>query len=209
MLAWMVWCQLHFGDLTGSRLKADFWGWTPKPLWGWWPHPLFTPYGCIKFLNHFLPQFWQGEITWHLHPLSFRLADCTYTAVTTGLLAVCLLRLTFRPASVPELQRRVLWMSFLMFASAAAFLVYISVAFDFHDCYYPSREFPYLYCGRQALAALIPFLLVFTTGLDTLLARWRDRSKFVLLGALLGLILAAEAAANRELFTDSFNWFHL
>ncbi|MDR3378777.1 MAG: hypothetical protein P4M10_08850, partial [Verrucomicrobiae bacterium] len=111
--------------------------------------------------------------------------------------------------SVPELQRRVLWMSFFMFASAAAFLVYISVAFDFHDCFYPSREFPYLYCGRQALAALIPFMLVFTTGLDTLLARWRDRSKFILLGALLGLILAAEAAANRELFADSFNWFHL
>jgi len=208
-LAWMIWCKMNFGDFTGSQPRADFWGWTTKPLLERWHHPLFTPYGVIKFANHFLPQFWQGEGTWHLRPTSFRLADCTYTAVTTGLLGIALVKIALRPISEPLERRRVLWMSCWLFASTVAFLVYVSISFDFHDCCYPSREFPYLYCGRQALAAIIPFMLLLVTGLDTLLVSLRAPVKFSILGALMALMLATEAAANRDIFSDSYNWFHM
>jgi hypothetical protein len=208
-LAWMTWCKINFGDLTGSQPKAQFWSWTPKPLLQWWHHPIFTPHGAAKFLDHFLPQFWQGELVWHLHPLSFRLADWIYTIATIGLLGFALVKMTLQPASVSRSQCQALWMSFSIFASAAAFLVFISIAFDFHDSPYPTPESPYLYCGRQALAALIPFMLLFVSGLDNLSERFPDRVKFIILGALLLLILSVEAASNWPAFADPYNWFHL
>lgn len=208
-LAWMIWCKMNFGDLTGSQPRADYWGWTPKPFLQWWHHPVFTPHGAAKFLDHFLPQFWQGEMVWHCQRLSFRLADWIYTVVTLGLLALPLIRIIRQPASLPRSQRRVLWMSFFIFLSAAAFLILISISFDFHNCDYPSRDLPYLFSGRQALAALIPFMLLFVSGLDDLLERFNNRVKFTVLGAVLLLMLAVEAASNWRAFFDEYNWFHL
>jgi hypothetical protein len=207
-LAWIIWCKLNFGDFTGSQPRSDYWGWTLKPFFEWWRHPLFTPYGTAKFLNHFLPSFWQGELVWHMQPLSFPLANWIYTTATVGLLVLALAKITLQPAAVSAAQGRVLWMSFFICLSAVAFLVYISIAHDFHDSPYPSRDFPYLVSGRQTLGALIPFLLLFVSGLDNLLERFRDQVKLVVLAALALLMLGVEAASNWKAFFDPYNWFH-
>lgn len=206
-LAWMLWCKTHFGDLTGSQPKANHLGWTPKPLLQWLPHPLFTPYGATDFINHVVAQFWQGEMVWHQYPLRFELAGWIYTAATIALLATPLARLVLRPGTVPPPQARAFWMAVFMVLSAVAFLVYVSISFDFHDCVYPSRAIPYIFSGRLILSPLIPFMLLWAGGLDQWLGRLPARGKFAVLGLLLVLMLAVEAATNGEAFADSYNWY--
>lgn len=208
-LAWVVWCKSNFGDFTGSQAKMDYWGWTAKPLLEWWHHPIFTPHGAAKFLNHFLPSFWQGELVWHVQPMSFTFANWIYTVVTIGLLLGPLARMTVHPRTVSVRQSGALWMSFFIFFSTGAFLVLVSIAFDFHGSPYPSRDYPYLTSGRQALAALIPFMLLIVTGLDNLMDRFREWMKYVILAALLLLMLGVEAASNWKAFGDPYNWFHM
>jgi hypothetical protein len=96
-----------------------------------------------------------------------------------------------------------------IFATPVAFLAFCSISFDFHDCPNPSRDLPYLFAGRQALGALIPFMLLFVSGLDNLLERLYAGTKFIVLGGLLVLVLAVEAAADRAIFADAYNWFHM
>jgi hypothetical protein len=208
-LAWMTWCKINFHDLTGSRARAEFLGWTAKPLLERWHHPIFTAHGAAKFLDHFLPSFWQGELVWHLQSLSFLPVNWVYTVATMGLLALPLIQSVRRPASMPAPRRRALWLSFFIFGSAAVFLVWMSISFDFHDCPYPSRDLPYMVSGRLALATLIPFMVLLVSGLDLALGRLVERAKFTALGVLLGLIVAIEAASNWQAFADPYNWFHL
>jgi hypothetical protein len=208
-LAWMIWCKLHYGDLTGSKLKAVYWTWTPKPFLQWWHHPIFTPFGACRFLYNFLEQFWEGELIWHFHAMRFLTANIVYAVASAGLLLVALAKITLRRASVPAFQREVLWTSFWVFASAILFLVYISISFNFNECPNPTPADPYLYSGRQALAALVPFMLLFVSGLDMALGRLADRAKYVVLALLLVMMASVEAASDWPMFSNPFNWFHL
>ncbi len=208
-VSWMIWSKVHFHDLTGSQARAEFWGWTRKPWPELWQHPIFTPHGTAKFLDHFVPSFWQGELVWHLHSIPPRAVDLAYTIVTLGLLAVVLATLLRRPSALPAVQREFLWMAFAFFAAATAFLVWMSIAYDFHDCPNPSRAMPYMVSGRLALPALIPFMVLIAGGLELVMTRLSSLAKFIALGALLCLIPAVEAAANARAFADPYNWFHI
>jgi hypothetical protein len=209
MAAWMAWCKINIGDFTGTKPRVDYWGLTPKPFLQWWHHPIFTPHGTAKFLDHFLPQLWQGELFWHQHMITIRLVDLIYTVATVAVLAVLLVQMARRPQSIPLSQRQVLWMSFFIFGFATSFLIYCSLSFDFHNCPNPSREIPYLFCARNVLPALIPFMLLFVSGLDILLGRMSVPQKFAALGALLALIVTVEAVTNRMTFPDPYNWYHM
>jgi hypothetical protein len=206
---WSIWCKQTFGDFTGTRIKAEFWTWAPKPLADWWPHPIFTLPGAKKFLALFLSEFWQGEFTWHVQPMALRLPSWIYEITTVALLAVVLVALLRRPALLTELQRRALWFGFFAFTSCAAFLAYVSISYNFNHCPIPNPEFPYLTIGRQALGALIPFMLVFVTGLNTVMFRATPRTKFLVLGIILAAMLGAEIVTDRRAFGDPYNWFYL
>jgi hypothetical protein len=207
--AWSIWCRHTFGDFTGTRLKAEYWTWTPKPFAEWWSHPLFSLYGVRKFFALFLSQFWQGEFTRHCQPMALRVPSWIYALATVGLLALALLKLVRRPALLTALQRRTLWFGIFAFASCAAFLMYICVAFNFNHSPVPTPQFPFLTCGRFALSALIPFMLLLATGLDEALGRTATRNKFLVLAAILACMLGTEAATNWPAFGDQHNWFHL
>jgi len=72
--------------------------------------------------------------------------------------------------------------------------------YDFHDCFYPSREHPYFTSGRLLLGALIPFLLLFVFGLDRALARFSNQSKFFMLTGIILFMLISEISIDWPVF---------
>lgn len=210
MAGWLVWCQHNFGDLTGSAAKIAFLGWTHQPFAAWWHHPIFTPAGFWTFISGVLATFWQGEYMWHRQPLALPVMNVIYVLLSAGLIALALVNLRPASASVTASQRRELWFGFWILAAAVMFLGLLSVSYDFHDCFYPSREHPYFTSGRLILGALIPFLILLLYGLDCALERIKiRRGKWLVLAGLILFMLISEITTDWPAFFSQYNWFHL
>ena len=74
-----------------------------------------------------------------------------------------------KPITLTRPQRAALWLSLASFVAAVAFVGFVSILYDYHQCVCPSRDFPCFTAGRMILGALIPFLLLLLFGLDLLL----------------------------------------
>lgn len=210
ILAWMAWTRVHFGDFTGSTDKIRLLDWTLKPWAERWSHPLFTPGGLWVFLTGLLGTLWQGEFLWYGERLTSPLADRFYALVSLGLLALVAGRLLARRSPVPAPERQALGYALACVAAGLLFLGYLSICFDFGQCFHPSREHPYFTSGRLLTGALIPFLLLWLRGLDWALAPLQQpRLRWVVLAGWLALMLVLETAANRPVFGNPYNWFHL
>jgi hypothetical protein len=205
MAAWMAWCRIHFGDYLGSALLARQLGWTIKPFSEWWHHPIFTLSGLGIFLSGNLNTFWQGEMIWHDKSLLLPPINLFYTLMSAILIAGALLHLK----RAEPFQK--LWLRFSLAAVAAeiAFFALLSIIYDFHDCYYPSRENPYFLSGRYLLGALIPFLLLLAFALDGLLIRLGTTTKFIALTALILTMCLSEIAIDWPIFSSQYNWFNI
>ena len=209
MAAWMAWCKTNFGDYTGSSPKIQFLGWTDQPSAFWLSHPLFTAHGLWYFLSRNVATFWQGEMLWHRQPLAMPGVDSAYVLLTLGTLAVTLATLLRRPPFFVTPQRAALWLGFLCVAAAFAFFALLSVKYDFQNCFYPSRQHPFFVSGRLMLGMLVPFLLLFASGLDVLTKHFGYATKFFTLSALVAFMLASEIAIDWPVFSNDYNWFHL
>ena len=209
MAGWMLWCQTNFGDPTGSAPKIHFLGWTDKPFAEWFQHPIFSASGFWFFVKGNLATFWQGEMLWHREPLAWPALDVFYTLFTAVLLLALVWFWWRQPAGFSEPQRIALGFSFACVVAMFAFFALLSVKYDFHDCFYPSREKPFFVSGRLMLGMLLPFLLLLTAGLDQVLGKFSLRVKFAVLAALLVLMLGMEFAVNWPVFSSDYNWFHL
>jgi hypothetical protein len=205
---WMVWCQINFGDLTGSAIKTGFLGWTIKPFSQWWHHPIFLPPGLWTFLSGQLGTLWQGEFWWHHQPMALPWTGVIYTILSLALIGAAMPAMWKRYSTDPN-QRYVLRLSLICFLAMLGFFAGLSVIYDFHDCPYPSREYPYFTSGRLLLGALIPFLLLIVYGIDRLLCRLGKIAKFAALIILIAAMLWVEIATNQQVFSNDFNWFHL
>ncbi len=209
MALWLAWCKYNFGDFTGSEAKIRFLGWTHKPFAEWWPHPIFTPHGFWVFLSGNLATLWQGEMLWHRQPLALHGVDSVYAVLSAGLIALALAALFRRPAVTTTPQWRVLWFAFGCFTAALAFFGWLSIIYDFQDCFYPSRAHPYFTSGRLLLGALIPFLLLFVFGLDRALSRFGNPAKFFVLAGIILFMLISEVTIDWPVFQNPYNWFHM
>ena len=207
--AWLVWCKINFGDFTGTAAKIQFLGWTHQPFAAWWSHPIFTLAGAWTFVSRLLATFWQGEFLWHREPLDWPLANIIYTVASLIFTGLALWPLLRRPQTTTTVARTALWFGFGCFAAAVAFLGFLSVIYDFQDCFYPSRAHPYFTSGRLLLGTLIPFFLLFTFGLDRALGKRCNAIKFSVLALLLIAMLVAETALDWKVFASEYNWFHL
>ena len=209
MAVWMAWTKTHFGDLTGAAEKIQLLGWTLKPFTEWWHHPIFTPHGAWTFLSGLLATFWQGEFLWHGQPLASALSNLIYVVLSLGLVAVAVMMHIARTADATRTQRQALWLALTSFFAVVAFLAFLSIIYDFHNCVNPSRAHPYFTSGRLLLGALVPFLLLFTFGIDRTLKHFGNRVKFLALGALIAFMLISEIAVDWPVFSSQYNWFHL
>jgi multidrug transporter EmrE-like cation transporter len=203
---WFAWNHQHFGDLTATKSKIELLGWTHKSLSEWLPHPIFTLHGFREFWPELSASFWRGEFVWHLEQMASPIADLFYS-ILTALVILAALVLLFRKQSKGE--RLILWLAFLSFLSIVAFLVVLSVSFDFDQCPYPSREHPYFTSGRLLNAAAVPFFLLFGYVIDRF-ANWKTRQwmRWTLLGAILLLMVVSQLQTNAPAFSSRYNFFH-
>jgi len=204
MALWVAWCKIHFGDFTGSSGIARPLGWTIKPFAQWWHHPIFTPSGLWIFLSGNLATFWQDEKLWHGQRLSLASANGVYILSSIIFLAVA----AFQFKKTDPAQRRVLLFAFASIAVAFALFGFSSIIYDFHDCVYPSRDFPYFTSGRLMLGMLIPFLLLFAFGLDSVFKKCGFFWKMIVLVLFLLFMLGTEIATDWPIFHSQYNWFN-
>jgi len=206
---WLVWCKITFGDFTGAEAKIRFLGWTHKSFVEWWHHPIFTLHGFWIFLSGNLATLWQGEFLWHRQPLAIHGVDSVYAVLSVGLVALTLVALFQRPAVTTTSQSQVLWFALGCLAATLAFFGWLSIIYDFQNCFYPSRAHPYFTSGRLLLGTLIPFLLLFVFGFDRALARFSNQAKFIMLTGMILFMLISEITIDWPVFTNPYNWFHL
>jgi Predicted membrane protein (DUF2142) len=204
MAFWAAWCKIHFGDFTGSSGIAKPLGWTIKPFAQWWHHPIFTPSGFCIFLSGNLATFWQDEKLWHGQRLSLVSANWVYILASIVFLTLA----AFQLKKTDSAQRRALLFAFASVAAAFALFGFSSIIYDFHDCVYPSRAFPYFVSGRLMLGMLVPFLLLFTFGLDSALKKFGLIGKMIVLALFLLFMLGSEIATDWPIFHSQYNWFN-
>jgi Predicted membrane protein (DUF2142) len=207
---WVIRCRRDFGDFTGSEEKIRMLGWTHKPVGEWIHHPIFSPKGMWVFCHDLLASLWRGEFLWHRQPLASATVDNVFVFFSVAAIGFALVNLCRRSAGSAGLERQVLWFCFLSAAASALFLAYLSIIYDFHDCFYPSREHPYFTSGRLMLGAVIPFLTICLYGIDCALQRvkvpWVRPS---VQGCMIVFMLAGELAVDWPVFFSRYNWFHL
>ena len=206
---WRAWAKYNFGDSTGAAMKMRLLGWTYKPFGEWWHHPIFTLHGFWTFISKLVATFWQSEFLWHGQPLASPVVDIIYLILSGSFVGIALFAVLRRPAFMPESHRQALWLGFACIIAVVGFLAGLSIIFDFHYCPYPSSEYPYFTSGRLALGALIPFLLVFTLGINYALNKFRDAVKFIVLAGLILFMLISEIVIDWPIFGSAYNWFHM
>src|SRR5260370_41124895 len=84
-----------------------------------------------------------------------------------------MVHLVLQRKSANDLHRLWGFLSLYLVTASALFLAAISLPYDFHDCLYPSRLYPYFVSGRIISGTLLPFALLYTSGLEVLFMRVR------------------------------------
>ena len=204
---WMAWCKSHYGDLTGTEIKTEHFGWVHKSFLEWWHHPIYNPAGFWTFLSTILATFWQGEFFWHGSLMTSGIIGSGYAIISLAALGYAAKHLKTSTADV--VQTRALRISFACVVVAILFWAWLSTTYEFGNFVYPSRDLPYFLSGRLILGALIPFMLLFVHALDRALVESSSRIKFLILDGLLLFMLAVELLTNLPVFANPYNWFHL
>jgi hypothetical protein len=201
---------LVLGDATGSGAKAKLLGWSPKPLGALFDHPLLTPGGIATFWQETMASLWRGEFTWGLERIASRGCDLLYSISSFVLPAAAVVALVLRRRPARSDERVVQWLGLAMLLLSLLFLAGLSVAFDFGECFYPSRAHPFLTSGRLALASLLPFVALYLSGLEVLLPGQRSAAlRWALLIGVVVWMTASEAWLARAALHSAYNWFRL
>ena len=203
---WFAWNSQHFGDLTATQSKIELLGWTRKPITQWLPHPIFTIHGLSEFWPGLSASFWRGEFVWGLVRMASGFPDAFY-AISTALIIIA--SAVFLVRGADKDRQPILWLALLSFLSIVAFLVLLSLSFDFGKCPYPSREHPYFTSGRLLNAAAVPFFLLFAYVIDRV-GTWvkREWLRWTLLGAILLSLCVSQLQTNAPAFSSRYNFFH-
>jgi hypothetical protein len=205
----MTWSAFHFGDVTGSTTATALLGWTRKPFTDWWHHPIFTPRGLWVFFSDLLASFWRGELMWQNQLLSSHVADAFYAISSVLALSAAVTGIRAR-AGLSGFQQQAMSVAAFSFLAGIAFLALLSVQFDFGNCIYPSRAYPYFTSGRLMSGALIPFALLYTYGVSRLLRRiGYALLPLIVLATIVVAVTMSEIVVNGQVFTSEHNWFHL
>ena len=205
---WFTWNHHNFGDLTATKSKIELLGWTRKPFSEWWSHPIFTLHGITEFWRELIASFWRGEFVWHLQRMASAAADAFY-AISSAIVVLATGVFLLRRRSKNNQQRSILLVALLSFLSIVAFLVFLSISFDFGRCSYPSREHPYFTSGRLLNAAAVPFFLLFVYAIDRF-GNWTKREwpRWTLLGATVLVLVVSQLQVNAPAFSSRYNFFH-
>jgi hypothetical protein len=209
-LLWMARNREVMGDLTGSKAKIAFLGWTVKP----WPeifhHPIFSLHGPAYFVWHLVPMYWRGEYFWQGSPLRWSVADGFYVVSSIVAVAIFVVYVWKQKQSDRWLERLSGVVSLYLVISSMLFLVAISLPFDFHECIYPSREFPYFVSGRIICGTLLPFVVIYVGAMELVLRPVRRYvHPLIPFAAICVFITCTEFWLRNDVFHSAFNFFAL
>ncbi|HWY52310.1 MAG TPA: DUF2142 domain-containing protein [Chthoniobacterales bacterium] len=205
---WFAWNHHNFGDLTATKSKIELLNWTRKPFGEWWSHPIFSLHGIAEFWWGLIASFWRGEFVWHLQRMASTAADAFY-AISSAIVILATGVFLLRRRSMQDDRRLILAIALLSFLSLVAFLVILSISFDFGRCPYPSREHPYFTSGRLLDAAAVPFFLVFVYVIDQFGSWTKQRwLRWTLLGATVLVLVVSQVQVNAPAFSSRYNFFH-
>jgi hypothetical protein len=218
--AWLIRNQLLFGDFTGSALKTERMGWGRNSFALMWDHLLLTPSGLSAFVLDLIPTFWRGQLAWHRELMALRAADFYYTA--SSLLFVVLAAVGLRRAAKADSAplesrspdaRRLEGLALAAVFLSVGTLVGLSLMFIFHEHSNPSSAKPYFDQGRLISGMLVPFAIVYVSGIRVATSRLAGRTATAARYGV--LFLTASVAVISELFLtwpvffSAYNWFHL
>ena len=207
---WLIRNYVVMGELGGGYEKAEFLGWTYKPLAEIFHHPIFTPAGAWVFVSELITMFWRGEMVWHVIRMAMSAADIFYIASTLLFTGAAVVALLWRREQRPAEERFAGWIGISVIAVSVLMMLAMSTVFDFGGCYYPSPDHPYFTSGRLMSGVMVPFLVLYISGLDFLMSRARLRiNRLGVLLAIVVLITASEIAITLPAFHSPWNWFHL
>ena len=207
---WLARNRVVMGDLTGSQAKIFYLGWVPKPLAEIWRHPIFTFAGASGFFRELIGGFWRGEISWAGGPLRNAVAERFYLISTLMLLAAFLIQFMRDRRTNSRLQRLNEYLSLYLVGASVVFMAAISLLFDFQDCVYPSRAWPYFVSGRIIIAALLPFAVLYLSGFEALLRPVKKYLHPILpLLAICIAIVYVEISLTATVFLSHFNFYAL
>jgi hypothetical protein len=201
--AWMIRNYALTGDLTGAAARNRMLGMTPAPISDYWRHPIFTAGGMARFWAELTATFWRGELVWLTQRLTIRAIDVFYVAST----ALCIG--TFVVANIRKRSFLVAW-CFGVYALHIGLLGFLSILFDYENCPFPSKDWPFFSSGRLTFGAIGCFAVMYLVGLDTLLSaiglRW---ARWLVLAGLVAIVLTTEVIISIPVFFSPFNAFHL
>ncbi len=207
LAVWGVRNRVLLGDWTGTAAKVKHLTWTPKPWNELLDHPLFTRSGPATFLTPLTTRFFCGDSVWCGKDVHEPLAEKYLLATTAVLpalgLAVCLWRGRREPRA-----RTAAAVAALTVAGYLFVLTYLSLRFDFGQCMFPRRDFPYFATGRLVAGAIVPLLTLYACGLGALAGR-RTVPLAAGVGATVWMMVLAQQVFLRLALPSTFNWFHL
>ncbi|MCX6377181.1 MAG: hypothetical protein NTU88_14310, partial [Armatimonadetes bacterium] len=207
---WLARNHVMLGDITGTAAKLTRLGWTEKPFHAIWHHPIFTPGGMVYFWIGLMKTFWRGEFVWYNAPVASNGVDLFYVWSTAAFLVASLVGLWAYRKKNPGSEGFVSIMGFGVFVLSVGFLGFLSTLYDYGQCIYPSRLHPYLTSGRLMSGALIPFVILYLKGLQTILSEiGLARARWAVLSAVVLLILISEIVISEAPFRSFYNWYHM
>lgn len=207
---WLIRNCVVMGELGGGYEKAEFLGWSYKPLADFFHHPIFTPAGAWTFITGLIMMFWRGEMVWHLVRMRMATADAFYIASTLLFMGAAVVALLWRREERPEDERFAGWMGISVIAVSVLMMLAMSTVWDFGHCFYPSPNHPYFTSGRLMSGVMVPFLVLYVTGLDWLMSSARLRiNRLGVLLVIAALITASEIVITIPAFHSPWNWFLL
>jgi hypothetical protein len=207
---WLWRNYIIFGDVIGSATAVKVSTWTKKPLSEIFNHPILTPKGLFTFLAELTKKYWRGEFLWALEDISWPPMDWFYVMSSGLFLLASLLDVINNKSKMNPPYRSALIAAFSVFALSVLLLAFLSMRYDFGRCLNPSRLFPFFIAGRLIAGTILPFLLIYVTGLNRILSNQRLESRLLLVVVFIVVaITASEIYVSLPAFASTHNWFHL
>jgi hypothetical protein len=209
VVVWLGRNYLLLGDISGTAKKISVLGWVVKPFSEIWGHPIFSFTGFGYFWSEIMRTFWRGEFFWQGTRLMTATADWFYVISSSlFILAAGLGLFLKRKVSVSE--RFTTGICLLTIAFSVVFLAGLSLVFDFGDCFYPSREKPFLTSGRLLIGMIVPLLAVYLNGLQLILLKLRAKfNPLFLVIIIAAFITYSEISITCPIIGNEHNWFNI
>ena len=208
---WLGRNYILFHDVIGSAAALEMLTWTKKPFSEMFNHPILTPAGFITFLSSLIERFWRGEFCWGgvFSPMAWPLMDKFFVFSSFFFVVAALLDVfVYKPGMSRQYRTTLIW-SLFVFIISVLLLAALSMRYDFGDCFYPSRAFPFFTSGRLIAGAILPFLVIYICGLNRILTILGLSSYLLIVVAIIVIaVTASEIFITIPVFASPYNWFH-